>query len=155
MAAEHTCLITSDGSHDESHEADSEAQMGVAMALAHASRSGLLHAMLKDNSSKTARELAILSSASIQVTDDVILSLIQGNIVSKIGRSHGQEGEHRYHVPADRQHAVKEFGAIFEALLMRQYGNMDPEVTIRLVKFRCKKILAGRMSGLSAFGGKA
>ena len=141
MRAEHTCATVCEEEH--------ETRMGAAMALAHASRSGLLAAMLKDESPKTIGEWAILCRASKRETEEVIMSLFGGKVVDQVW----QDGGQRYHVPADRRGAVKEMGAIFEALLIHQRGNMDPEATMNMVKFRCEKILAGQVSDFVAVGG--
>lgn len=122
-------------------EEEESSGMGAAMALAVASRSGLLGAMLKDETPKTAEEWAGLTRASRRETDAVLASLESGKVVSRVGAD-----EARFHVPADRAGAVKEMGAVFEALLMHQRGKMDPQATLNLVKFRCEKILAGQVA---------
>ena len=118
---------------------EEEARMGVAMALAVASRSGLLAAMLQNNSPKTVDEWASLSRATHRETEAVLASLVCGKVVDRVGG----EGVQRLQVPADRAGPVQEIGAVFEALLMHQRGKMDPQATMNLIKFRCQKFLAG------------
>ena len=92
-------------------EEEEKSGMGVAMALAVASRSGLLGAMLKDDTPKTAEEWAGLSRASRRETDAVLASLASGKVVDRMG---GEDA--RFRVPADRAGAVKDMVAVFEAL---------------------------------------
>ena len=128
-------------------EEEEKSGMGVAMALAVASRSGLLGAMLKDDTPKTAEEWAGLSRASRRETDAVLASLASGKVVDRMG---GEDA--RFRVPADRAGAVKDMGPVFEALLMHQRGKMDPQATLNLVKFRCEKILAGQVAAYFSRG---
>lgn len=119
-----------------------EPRMRPDMALAVASRSGLLAAMLSDPSPKTAEEWSKRTRASKRTTEELLKSLVGGQVVDEV---RGECG-HRFHVSADRAAAVMEMGAIFEALLIHQRGKMDPEATMNLVKFRCGKILACKVS---------
>jgi hypothetical protein len=127
---------------------EEEARMGVAMALAVASRSGLLAAMMHDDTPKTLDEWAELSRASRRETETVVASLVCGKVVDRVGG----EGAQRFHVPSDRAGAVKEMGAVFEALLVFPRGKMDPQATMNLVKFRCEKILAGQVAAYFSTG---
>ena len=114
------------------------------MALAVASHSGLLAAMLADSSPKTAEEWSLCTRASKRTTEELLKSLVGGQVVEEI---RGDDTSHRrFHVSADRAAAVKEMGAIFEALLVHKRGSMDPEATMNMVKFRCAKILACKAS---------
>jgi hypothetical protein len=128
-AIDRRCTLAEDG------EGEAEPRMGAAMALAVASRTGLLHAMLKDDTPRSAEEWAALTRASKRSTEEVIISLVAVQAVAKV-----DEASHvRYHVPANRANAVKEMGAIFEALLL---GKKLDETTLNLIKFRCEKMLS-------------
>ena len=128
--------------------ADLEPRMGATMALGIASRSGLLAAMLKDLASpRTVEEWAgVTRATSKRATEEIILSLAGGQVVKEVV---GPDGVPQYHIPTDRAPAVREMGAVFEALLLHQRGLMDPVTTMNLVKFRCEKVLQGHVSRAS------
>ena len=113
-----------------------------------ASRSGLLAEMLHDDTPKTLDEWAGLSRASRRETETVVASLVCGKVVDRVGG----EGAQRFHVPSDRAGAVKEMGAVFEALLVLPRGKMDEQAMMNLVKFRCEKILAGQVAAYFSTG---
>lgn len=116
-------------------EADGEPRMGAAMALAMASRTGLLHAMLKDEAPKSVEEWAALTRTPRRSTEEVIMSLVAVDVVEVLQEFSSQ----RFHIPSNRASAVKEMGAIFEALLL---GKKMDETTLSLIKFRCEKMLS-------------
>ncbi len=129
VAIDRHCILPEDG------EGEAEPRMGAAMALAVASRTGLLYAMLKDDTPKSAEEWAALTRASKRSTEEIIISLVGVQAVAEV-----DEASHlQYHVPANRAKAVKEMGAIFEALLL---GKKLDETTLNLIKFRCEKMLS-------------
>ena len=119
-----------------------EPGMGVSMALALSSRSGLLAAMVLDESPRTAEEWSTFTRESRRTTEELLKSLVGGHVVEEVVAGTAQQ----FHVPAGRASEVKEMGAIFEALLMHQRDKMAPEAMINLVKFRCEKMLAGKVS---------
>jgi hypothetical protein len=120
-----------------------EPGMGVAMALALSSRSGLLAAMVLDESPRTAEEWSTFTRESRRTTEELLKSLVGGQVVEEVVAAGTAQ---QFHVPAGRKAEVKEMGAIFEALLMHQRDKMAPEAMINLVKFRCEKMLAGKVS---------
>ena len=71
-----------------------------------------------------------------------------GKVVDRVGG----EAAQRFHVPSDRAGAVKEMGAVFEALLVLPRGKMDEQAMMNLVKFRCEKILAGQVAAYFSTG---
>lgn len=141
---------------------DCETGMGAGMALAVASRSGLLAAMAKDDSPKTAKEWAeITRSTNIRI-NQIMRSLVAlkvvvasdeedpshggGNLVASAEEASSQggvvpfsspspAGAQRFLIPGENAAAVKEIGGVFEALLMHPRC----EATMNLVLFRWEK----------------
>lgn len=115
------------------------------MALAVASRSGLLAAMLKDAAPHHAKHWASATRTwghvppSARETEKVLRSLVSERVVEQVIE---EDGVVHFSIPSHRAPAVTEMGGIFEALLMHQRGLMDPVTTMNLVKFRCDKMLA-------------
>lgn len=117
---------------------EGEPRMGAAMALAVASRTGLLHAMFKDDDPKAVEEWAALTRAPKRSTEETIMALVGVQVVERL-QEEEVVGRERFHIPANRASAVKEMGAIFEALLL---GKKLDETTLSLIKFRCEKMLS-------------
>jgi len=119
-----------------------EPRMGAAMAIAIASRSGLLQAMAKDDCriGRTADEWADLLRASKPSTKEIIRSLVGAHVV--VVEEKGNGAPH-YKIPSGHAAEIREMGGIFEALLIHPRDKMDADATMNLIRFRCEKVLAG------------
>eukprot|EP00960_Hanusia_phi_P060405 764497-Hanusia_phi.AAC.7 len=118
----------------------------VSTALAMASRTGLLAAMLVDVTPKTASQWASLAGVPVKNASDVLNTLANGQVIVS---SCSDVEETTYCIPASRVSQVKEMGAIFEALLLRR---MDPETTFNMVRFRSEKMSSCKLPPLPAVG---
>jgi hypothetical protein len=147
--------------------------MDARLALAEASRSGLLLTMSQGGTPRTAGEWAARVQAPVRWTEAVLCALADVQVVDAVGvekgemcgedrRGDGESGpghggrsvpcasahassrgdEHTtlFCVPAGRASAVRDMGAVFEALF-RPRGKVDSAATMVLVKSRCDKIL--------------
>ena len=119
--------------------------MDARLALADASASGLLRAMARDRTPRTAGEWAAQSQSPVRRTEAVLCALAGVHVVDEVG------ADGRYVVPEDRAGTVLEMGAVFEALFGPRF-KADTVATMVMVKFRCDKIL-GRAGGDALVGG--
>ena len=80
-----------------------EPGMGVAMALALSSRSGLLAAMVLDESPRTAEEWSTFTRESRRTTEELLKSLVGGQVVEEVVVAGTAQ---QFHVPAGRKAEV-------------------------------------------------